>query len=188
MRFHANNARHVGDGTVFTLAGIDTSFCPRENLMIRHVVLVTLLALAGALTEQDVKETVRLTVMGPEAEAPVVITDGPILERANVFVGTFIREPTHTPDLSRRRYRLTFDVQGMYGVKYEAYVVHYVKGERENEGVIYLPGPAAAEYPRNISTILRDGHDGLWHRADPEWAQALNAILPAHGFAGERQQ
>lgn len=163
--------------TVFTLAGIDTSLCPRENLMLRHVVLVTLLAVTGAFAEQDVKETVRLTAMGPEGEAPIVITGGPILERANVFVGTFIREPTVTPDLSRRRYRLTFDVQEIYGVKYEAYVVHYVKGERENDGAIYLPGPATTEYPRNISTILRDGRDGLWHRADPEWARALNAIL-----------
>ena len=146
--------------------------------MLRHVALITLLGTTVVATGQGVKETVRLTVMGPELAAPVVITDGPILERAHVFVGAFIREPTRPPDPSRRRYRLTFDVQGMDGVKYEAYVVHYAKGEHEEDGDIYLPGPGAAEYRRNISTIRRAGHDGLWHRADPEWARALNAILP----------
>jgi hypothetical protein len=146
--------------------------------MLRHVALITLLATTAVAAEQGIKETVRLTVTGPETMAPVVITGGPILERANVYVGAFIREPTRPPDSSRRRYRLTFDVQGMDGIKSEAYVVHYAKGEREDEGDIYLPGQDAVEYRRNISTILRDGHDGLWHRADPEWARALNAILP----------
>ena len=144
----------------------------------RHIALVTLLGLTSVVPEQGVKETVRLTITGPQAVVPVVITGGPILERANVFVGAFIRESTRPPDPSRHRYRLTFDVQGMDGIKDEAYVVHYAKGEREDEGNIYLPGPDAAEYRRNISTIRRDGHDGLWHRADPEWARALNAILP----------
>ena len=146
--------------------------------MLGPVTLITLLATTAVLSAQAVKETVRLTVSGPELAAPLVVTGGPILERAHVYVGSFIREPTRPPDASRRRYRLTFDVQAIEGVKYEAYVVHYAKGGREDEGDIYLPGPDAAEYRRNISTIRRTGHDGSWHRAEREWARALNAILP----------
>jgi hypothetical protein len=145
--------------------------------MLRPVTLITLLATTAVLTAQGVKETVRLTVTSPVLATPVVVTEGPIVERAHVFAGTFIGEPTRPPDGSRRRYRLTFDVQTLEGVEQEAYVVLYAKGEGADEGNIYLPGPEAVEYRRNISTIRRTGHDGSWHRADREWARALNAVL-----------
>jgi len=146
--------------------------------MLRYVALVTCLVTNAMVTAQGVKETVRLTVTTAEAAAPLVITAGPVIERANVFVGTFIGAPMPPPDPSYRRYRLCFDVQGQDAIKYEAYVVQYAKGERDDDGYVYLPGPDAAEYPRNISTIRRNGHDGVWHRADADWARALNAVLP----------
>ncbi|AMY09101.1 hypothetical protein LuPra_02312 [Luteitalea pratensis] len=146
--------------------------------MLRYVTLVTCLSTTAVLAAQGVKETVRLTVTSAEAASPLVITAGPVIERANVFVGAFIGEPTGPPDPSYRRYRLSFDVQGMDAIKYEAYVVLYAKGELDDGGYVYLPGPGAPEYRRNISTIMRDGHDGAWHRAEAAWARALNATLP----------
>ena len=145
--------------------------------MLRYATLVACLATTTVVAAQGVKETVRLTVTGA-GDAPLVIIDGPILERGNVFVGTFIAEPTAPPDATHRRYRLSFDVQTLDGIKQEAYVVHYAKGDADDDGYVYLPGPGAPEYRRNISTIIRDGHDGAWHRTDAAWARALNAVLP----------
>ena len=65
--------------------------------MRRPVMLTTLFATTAVLTAQAVKETVRLTISSPELAAPVVVTDGPILERAQVYVGSFIREPSLQP-------------------------------------------------------------------------------------------
>ena len=113
--------------------------------------------------------------MTSAGSAPVVLTRGPIVEGANVFVGRFIGEPADPP-ASHRRYRLSFDVQTLDGVKHEAYVVYYVPNGID-DGYVYLPGQDALEYRRNISTILRDGHDGMWHRAEGAWARALNAEL-----------
>lgn len=143
--------------------------------MLRYAALVVALAATTVLAAQGIKETVRLTVTSAGV-APLVITDGPILVRGNVFVGRFIGELTGPPDPSHPLHRLSFDVQGMDAIKAEAYVVYYAKGDLD-DGYVYLPGPGAPEYRRNISTIIRDGHDGAWHRADPTWARELNAVL-----------
>ena len=145
--------------------------------MLRYAALVPGLAVTMVVAAQGVKETVRLTITSADVAAPLVITDGPIVERANVFAGTFIGEPSGPPDPARRRYRLSFDVQTLDGIKQEAYVVLYAQGDGNDDGYVYLPGPDAPEYRRNISTIIRDGHDGAWHRSDAAWARALNAAL-----------
>ena len=145
--------------------------------MLRYAALVACLAITTVVAAQGVKETVRLTITSPDVAAPLVIPDGPIVERANVFVGAFIGAPCAAPDPARRRYRLSFDVQTLDGVKQEAYVLFYAKGDGDEDGYVYLPGPDAPEYRRNISTIIRDGHDGAWHRTDAAWARALNAVL-----------
>ena len=142
--------------------------------MLRYAALVACLA-TTVMAAPGVKETVRLTVTSDGA-APLVISDGPILERGNVYAGTFIGALAEPPNPSRRRHRLGFDVQGQDSIKAEAYVVYYAKGDLD-DGYVYLPGPDAPEYRRNISTIIRDGHDGAWHRADAAWARALNAAL-----------
>lgn len=143
--------------------------------MLRDALLAACLVTTTAMAAPGVKETVRLTVTSAGI-APLVLTDGPIVDGANVFAGGFIGEPTGPPPSSHRRYRISFDVQTLDGVKREAYVVYYVTGGPD-DGYVYLPGQDALEYRRNISTILRDGHDGLWHRADGAWARALNAML-----------
>jgi hypothetical protein len=145
--------------------------------MLRYAALVTCLVITATAAAQGVKETVRVTITGADVKAPLVITDGPIVERANVFAGTFIGDPSGPPDPARRRYRLSFDVQTLDGIKQDAYVVHYAQGDGADDGYVYLPGPAAPEYRRNISTIIRAGHDGAWHRAEAGWARALNEAL-----------
>ena len=145
--------------------------------MLRHAALAAAcLAVTSVIAAQGVKETVRLTVTSAGV-VPLVVTDGPILGRSNVFAGTFIGELAEPPGPSHRRHRLSFDVQGMDAIKAEAYVVYYAEGDLD-DGYVYLPGPDSPEYRRNISTIIRDGHDGAWHRADAAWARELNAVLP----------
>jgi hypothetical protein len=57
------------------------------------------------------------------------------------------------------------------------YAVTYVNDPRTGAAFVYLPAAGEEHYRLNVSTMLRDGHDGRWHRAVPEWAAALNASL-----------
>ena len=45
-------------------------------------------------------------------------------------------------------------------------------------GFIYLPGRGEDWHRLNGGTILRDGHDGKWHRASPAWSALLDKHLP----------
>jgi hypothetical protein len=94
-----------------------------------------------------------------------------------VFQGSFIGPVAAAPDETLPRYTVTFDVQTLDGVKEAAYVVQYCV-DRSGEGYVYLPGRGHPSHRRNISTILRDGQDGNWHRASDAWTAAMRPYLP----------
>ncbi|MDO8681619.1 MAG: hypothetical protein Q7R30_24170 [Acidobacteriota bacterium] len=61
---------------------------------------------------------------------------------------------------------------------FKPYVMHYAIDPATDQGFLYLPGRGEDGYRLNTNLIIRDGHDGRWHRADPTWASLVNGYLP----------
>ena len=139
------------------------------------VTLAAITLMAALTSAADIKDTTRIQISVDGAVAREV-TDSRVLRLSNVFAGTFINGPADVPN-TLRRYTIAFDIQSRDGVKAAAYVVHYgIDGS--GQAYIYLPGRGEPSYSRNVSTILRDGQDGRWHRASAEWSAAIEPYLP----------
>jgi hypothetical protein len=142
------------------------------------VALVCVVGLEGVPHAAQPKETVKLTISWPGLPQSIEVTDPPALALANVFSGAFIGTPATEPDPAWPRYAVAFDVQTLERVKM-AYVVYYSRDRWTGKAFVYLPGPGENWYRLNISTIIRDGQDGLWHRALAAWSDAIDAHLPS---------
>ena len=125
----------------------------------------------------EIKSTTRITVSADDLAQPIEITDDAALALSHVFAGRFIDRLAPAPANALPRYTLTFDIQTMQGVKEAAYVVVYCVDNATGEGFVYLPGRGEPSYRRNVSTLLREGHDGYWHRASDEWSAVINRYV-----------
>ena len=121
--------------------------------------------------------TVKLTVSGGNLQAPVAVTSQPAL--VHVWSDDFIGAPSRQPRAELPRYQVAFHVlpNGRPDPRV-LYVVTYAHDPVSGEAFIYLPGRGEEHYALNVSTILRDGRDGRWHRAVTAWAEALKPSLP----------
>ena len=128
--------------------------------------------------EADVKSTTKLTICSfGVTDRLTEISDPGVLALSNVFAGYFIGEQVATPSSALARHTISFDIQTREGIKTAAYVVQYWVDESTGQAFVYLPGRGEASYPRNVSTILREGEDGHWHRASAEWSNAIEPYL-----------
>jgi hypothetical protein len=125
----------------------------------------------------EIKSTTRITVSAGNLSDVIEITDEATLALSHVFSGTFLSQLAPAPDSMLPRYTLTFDIQTLQGVKEAAYVVLYCVDEATGQGFVYLPGPGEEAFRCNISTILRKGHDGYWHRASDEWSAVISRYV-----------
>ena len=125
----------------------------------------------------EIKSTTKITVSATRLESPIEITDTGLLALSNVFAGNFLGSPAPAPRAELTRYTLSFDIQTLNGVKEAAYVVQYCVDEQTGEGFVYLPGRGEPSHDRNISTILRQGQDGHWHRASEQWSVAISGYV-----------
>jgi hypothetical protein len=151
----------------------------RDACMTRSLVaLAVTFALGGAPHAVGIKETAKITISSTVLAQPIVITDPRVLGLSNVFAGAFIGEQVPRPDVAGPHYTIVFDIQTLNGVRTAAYVVGYSKNRWTGERFIYLPGRGNASYRRNASTILRNGHDGSWHRAAEAWGTVIDSHLP----------
>jgi hypothetical protein len=139
--------------------------------------VAALLVLVTISFAAEIKSTTKLTIIAPGASRLIEITDANVLRLSHVFIGDFIGQPTDTPNPSLTRYTITFDVQTLDGVKTAAYAVQYCVDDSTGLGFLYLPGRGDPQHQRNISTILREGQDGTWRRASPEWSAAIAGYL-----------
>jgi hypothetical protein len=119
--------------------------------------------------------TVKLTVAGPGLAHPIDITSSDAL--VNVWDDDLIRTPAAAPDKALPRYLISFYVEPLRSTVRMMYVVHYVRNYKTGEGFIYLPAPGEEWYRLNISTIMREAHDGRWHHAPKAWSNAIAAAL-----------
>lgn len=125
----------------------------------------------------EIKSTTRITISANDRVGPIEITDETVLALSHVFAGKFIDQLAPAPDVALPRYTLTFDIQTLNGVKEAAYVVLYCVDDTTGEGFVYLPGRGEPAYRRNISTILRTGQDGYWHRASGDWSAVISRYV-----------
>jgi hypothetical protein len=137
--------------------------------------VVMLLAVAGPIGMAAKGRTVKLTIASDART--VEITSGKALD-VNVWTESFIPELAPEPPAALPRYLLSFYVEAPRAAVRLAYVVRYVWNPRTHEAFVYLPGRGEEWHRLNIGTILRDGKDGKWLRADPEWGAAVAAGLP----------
>jgi hypothetical protein len=141
------------------------------------VALVGLFLLVAPLAAKG--PTVKLTVTGASLTHPVDITSGKALD-ANIWAGDFLGAPASEPEASLPRYTVSFFAappRQPVAVMAVMYVVQLALDTRSGEGFVYLPGEGDSDYRTNIHTILRDGQDGKWHRATPQWSGAIAQAL-----------
>jgi hypothetical protein len=148
--------------------------------MRRLVLFVMLVVAPNALEAKG--PTVKLTLTGPGLARSIEITDPVLLGGSNVYEGGFIgRTLSAAPNAKTPRYTVAFDVQlpdwQGAGVK-TMYAVTVARDAGTGAMWLYLPGRGDAGYALNVRTILRDTHDGRWHRPSPAWAAALARHLP----------
>lgn len=121
--------------------------------------------------------TTKLTITGGRLQSPIELTSPSAL--VNVWGDEFIGAASAEPAAELPRYQVAFHV--LPNGKRESqilYVVSYAHDSASGEAFIYLPGAGEQHHALNVSTILRAGRDGRWHRAATAWAQAVNRSLP----------
>jgi len=129
--------------------------------------------------------TIRIDITGGRLTQPLAVTDRALLDLSGVYQGSFLGDlETNGVDPSWSRYALTFvsapqiPTASCPAETRRTYVAYYVRNPATDEGFVYLPGRGEDGYRTNTSMMIRDGHDGHWHRALPAWAALLNSYLP----------
>lgn len=137
---------------------------------------------AGSIGLEAKGTTVKLTLAGPGLAAPVEIVDTAILRGSNVWEGSFLGETLDAPPSEAgATYTLTFDVlppEWMRQPPRTMYTVLLARDAKSGGLFLYLPGRADPGYRLNVSTMLREGQDGHWHRPPSAWASAVAKHLP----------
>ena len=122
--------------------------------------------------------TVKILISGRRLIRPVEIADPQLLALSNVWSGQFLdtsKAPETEPPNALSPLEVSFFVKVADHEIRKMYVVCYYPRAR-GQGFLYLPGKGAA-YWRNVSTILREGRDGKWNYASPEWETLIKLSL-----------
>ena len=148
------------------------------------LLLITLFVSSVVLASGNAK-TVRLDLAGGDLAKPISVTNKSLLDLSHVYVGQFPGEIVDGVESQWPRYtvRLVFEPEvalpddDANRNKQRTYLIHYSLNWQTGEGYIYLPGPRETGYRENAGVIIRDGHDGRWHRAEATWSSLLNPYL-----------
>jgi hypothetical protein len=129
--------------------------------------------------------TVRIDIAGAAFTKAVAVTDRNILDLSNVHAGAFLGPVTDPVDPAWPRYLITLVVEPRTPMPalpptgvFKPYIMRYAIDPSTDERFLYLPGRGEDGYRLNTNLIIRDGHDGRWHRAAPTWSGLVNGYLP----------
>ena len=125
-----------------------------------------------------------IVISGGGLTGPIEISDAASLKAFDPWFGQFAdwkRDVVSEPACSRQSCQVVFYMKWPgrksaldRGDLKAIYVVRYCFAD--GAGFVYLP--ARDEAPRvNMATILRDGRDGTWNRATPEWDALMRKAL-----------
>jgi len=141
------------------------------------LVSATLLVVPSALSGKA--ETARVTITGGGLASPIQITDAKVLELSHAWGGEFL-------DASRPPLSQAPNVDSPYEVTFYSWIADndirktcvffYSPGSAAAPGIIYLPrqGPV---WWLNSGTIVREGRDGKWSYASPEWEALIKPFI-----------
>ena len=149
--------------------------------MTRRFIFTLALIAAYSIGLEAKGTTVKLTLVGPGLAALVEIVEPAILDRSNVWEGSFLGELADAPGVTQAPYTLNFDVQPpewMRQAPRTMYTVRLARNAKSGGLLLYLPGRGESGYQLNVSTMLRDTHDGHWHRPPAAWASAIAKYVP----------
>jgi hypothetical protein len=151
---------------------------PRVAILLSITFLLSSLVLARGNAK-----TVRVDVTGGDLSKPISITNQSLLALSHVYAGQFLGEIVDGVESGWPRYTVTlvFELEvplpAADANKRRTYLIHYSINRQTGDGYVYLPGPGEPGYRENIGVIIRDGHDGRWHRAPVTWSGLLNPYL-----------
>lgn len=145
--------------------------------------MLSLVVAALSLTLTPVLEakppTVKIAVEGGNLFWPLEITEPQILDMSNIWTGRLFdvsRDTAADAPRGMGRYEVSLYVDESYGLR-KAYVIYYRPGRAGSTGYVYLPGVGDAWRTMNSWSILRDGRDGRWSYASPEWEARIKPLI-----------
>lgn len=83
------------------------------------------------------------------------------------------------PPRENQRYEVSFYVRLSDTQVSMKYVFTYCPSPSDDQGYVYLPGPAERWYTLNTSTIYRQADNGKWHYASREWDALIKPLIAA---------
>jgi DNA-binding beta-propeller fold protein YncE len=152
-----------------------TLFC----LLVGATLLVMPTALSGKA------ETARVTITGGGLARPIQITDAKVLGLSHAWGAQFLdasRPPLAQAPNVDSPYEVTFYSSMAGNDTRKTCVFFYSPGSAAASGIIFLPrkGPV---WWLNSGTIIREGRDGKWSYASPEWEALIKPFI-TRGAAG----
>jgi hypothetical protein len=124
----------------------------------------------------------KIVVSGPGLEKPQTVTDGELLKLANPWFGHFADWGKVLPagSAGHQGYEVVLYARLDEDELKPVYRSWYLPSQGGQSGQIYLPGKGEPAYQRNVSSILREGNDGHWQAATPEWESGIKRVLTIH--------
>lgn len=134
--------------------------------------------------------TVKVTISGGALSSEIEVNDPRILAVSNVWGGNFL-DSSVDPALEAPRNVPTYEVwfytkSADNGVQ-RRYVLYYSPSQPSTKGLIYLPGKGQPWYWLNVRAILRDGRDGKWNYASPEWDELITSAITRAETASDQK-
>jgi hypothetical protein len=151
-----------------------------EHAMARQVLVLGAFTLAVATAAYAKAPLNHVTVSGGNITKPVTITDRDALRLSNPWHGNIADwKGAHvgSPPTDRSVYEITLHARMRGPEVRPIYQLRYIEGRHDQPGYVYLPGRGEPWYRQNVSIIYREGHDGHWHAAAPEWDAHIRRAL-----------
>jgi len=123
--------------------------------------------------------TVKIIISGGGLTRAIEATDQRILDISNVWSGQFLdgsKDTAKEPPRGLQRYEVSFYIKIADDEVRKKYVFYYYPNPSTEPGYIYLPGKGETWYPLNVGAIIRDGQDGKWNYASPEWEDLIKPM------------
>jgi hypothetical protein len=154
-----------------------------ESAMMRFITALVVSLVISAVMPQSAaakSPTAKITISGGTLANEIVVTDPQILDLSNVWFGKFLdpsKGAAKAPPSGLRRYEVSFYIKAADNDLKRKYVLYYYPKSATEPGYIYLPGKGETWYALNVNAILREGQDGKWNSALPEWENLIKPVI-----------
>jgi hypothetical protein len=148
--------------------------------LLAPLLVALLLAFAFPQASPAKALTVKIVISGGKLPDPIEIMDKHILAASDIWIGSFLdttRPPIQDPPGNMERYEVIFYVKYRRDDIRKAYAVYYSPAHNAEPGLIYLPGRGDPWEDLNAGTVEREGRDGKWNYASPQWEDMIKLAI-----------